>query len=170
MKKYFLFLLLPILAISLSGCFKSGAEKSVEKKLEKKIEKQTGGQANVDIDKGNTKLTLTDDEGGGTINIDSSGNLDLPEEWPDDVKVYPADIISSMVGEDGLNLVQQTDDKPKDVIDWYDKKYSKWEKSAAMDIGGSIMRTYDRGSESFTVVVTTAEGKTMISDTYMANK
>ncbi len=166
MKKYFLFLLLPILAISLSGCFKSSAEKSIEKK----IEKQTGGQAKIDIDKGNTRFTLTDDKGGGTVNIDSSGDLNLPESWPDDIEVYSADIVSTITSDDGLNLVQQTEDEPKDVVEWYDNKYSKWEKSASMDIGGSIMRTYDRGSESFTVVVTTAEGKTMISNTYMANK
>ena len=167
MKKYFLFIFLPVLTISLSGCFKKPSEKIIEKS----IEKETGGQVQVDIDNDGSRVTYTDKESGTQVNIDTGGNLELPEEWPSDVKVYSnAGILSSTSGDDGVNLVLTTEDSPDEVVAWYDEEFADWEQVGAMNIGNSIMRTYDFGSKSFTVVVTTAEGQTMISNTFINNK
>lgn len=166
MKKYFLFVFLPVLAFSLSGCFKKPAEKAVEKQ----ISDSSGNKANVEINDKGAKISFQDEGGNGEIKIDTEGGLDLPKGWPDYVKVYPARAISNVTSDEGINFVQQTYDSPEDVIAWYDNQYKDWDQVAAMDIGGSVMRAYDRGSESFSIVVTTTDDKTMISNTYLENK
>lgn len=166
MKKFFLFSLLPLLVLSLTGCFK----KSTEKTLEQTIARQTDGQVEVDFDNDQTRVTFQDQEDGTQVQIDTAGDLDLPAGWPDDIELYAGNIVSAVTAPDGLSVMTQTKDQASQVAAWYDQQLAakNWERVAAMEIADSIMRTYEQGSQGFTLVIGSSEGETTISHTYVA--
>lgn len=167
MKKYFLYALLPILALSLSGCFK----KTSEKVLEKKIEKQTNGQVEIDLDGTDTKMTFEDESSGAKMEIDTTGDLDLSKEWPSEIELYnDAKLISSLTNADGMNVTMQSEKTPDEIVGWYDEAYKDWQQTASLSVAGSIMRTYDQGKFTFTVVISNQPEGVLISNTFVKNE
>jgi hypothetical protein len=86
---YSLLSALAVLAVILTGCGNSVAQKASEKALENAIEKETGGQAKVDINNNNYKVESKDGK------IEVGQNVNLPDGFPKDVYVIGGNIISA---------------------------------------------------------------------------
>ena len=135
MKKIMVLVVVISLAIfmlfSASGCnlgekiAEKATEKALEKAIEEGIENEGGGEAEVDIDEGKTKIST--DEGEFTI----GQGAELPDGFPDVVPVYSnITILSSLTStENGLQTFSvsgTTGDSVDEVFDWYESQLGGW--------------------------------------------
>lgn len=99
-QKMFLMAIVFALSITLSGCSftEKASEKAGEKILEKSLESQTGQKVDVDSKNGASTIKTED----GTMSFSEDGNLKLPDNFPEDIFIYPdAKIGSSATGDSG---------------------------------------------------------------------
>ena len=160
MKNKILFsLLIVLLAIGLSGC-KSPQEKATEKVIENAFEVSDQGKVDVDIDKGKQTIKFSDKEGGGSLQIDNNGNLDIPKEWPKEIKVYKkAKVISVLDNQGDLQFITQTNDNVDKIRQWYEKELvdNNWNKVTVMDMGDTWIGSYKKDKQQVNITITINE-------------
>ncbi len=160
MKNKILFsLLIVLLAIGLSGC-KSPQEKATEKVIENAFEASDQGKVDVDIDKGKQTIKFSDKEGGGSLQIDNNGNLNVPKEWPKEIKVYKkAKVISVLDNQGDLQFITQTNDNVDKIRQWYEKELvdNNWNKVTVMDMGDTWIGSYKKDKQQVNITITTNE-------------
>lgn len=104
-------IILPAIALTLSGCGKSVSQIVSEKATESLIETQTGGAVNVDIDKNNVRMNING------ANLESGSNLKLPDNFPKDVYLIDGNIIASFSDEtDNQFSISIESNKPMDEL------------------------------------------------------
>jgi len=160
MKNKILFSLLVILlAIGVSGC-KSPQEKATEKVVENAFEASGQGKMDVDIDKGKQTIKFSDKEGGGSLQIDNNGNLEVPKKWPKEIKVYKkAKVISVLDNQDTIQFIIQSNDNVDNLKKWYADELagSDWDKVTVMDMGDTWIASYKKDNQQISVTVAVNE-------------
>jgi hypothetical protein len=110
----------------------AGCGNLAEKAAETAVEGATG----VDIEDDGDSVTIETDE--GTVEI-GSGEGELPEDFPDDVPVYDAEITSQgkVSTSDGTmwTVVLSTGDSYADVVSWYKDELAgtDWQQDALLE-------------------------------------
>ena len=136
-----------------SGCFGQNiAEKIAEEAIEKAIESDSG--ENVDIDFDDDEITIKSDDGEVSIGMGS----DLPDNFPDNVPVYPdMEIISSWSvtedDKDSYSINGLTEDAGDDVFAWYKESLSGWEIENEFSASGDDVKTSSLSAKSGGLVV-----------------
>lgn len=88
-----------------------------ERVVEEAIEAETGGEADVDANSGT--VTLRGEEGAVTF-AGSDGGVELPDDFPDTIPVYPDALAIQYVSTgDGVQAGFRVDAAVGDVRDWY---------------------------------------------------
>lgn len=143
------------------------SEKITEKVIEKAIESEGGDNVDIDLDDG--EMTIESDD--GEVNI--STGADLPDNFPDNVPVYPdMEIISSWAvtedDKDSYSINGLTDDAGDDVFAWYKSKLSGWDIENEFSASGDDVKTSSLSAKSgglvtvIMVVETEDEGTNII--------
>jgi hypothetical protein len=98
-----------------------------------------------------------------------SGNR-LPENWPDDVPVYPdAKVVYSAAvtteGQDGLALTLSTSHTLAQVVKFYNETLAAkgWTALSTLESGGTSIIGAEKGDRVFAASITNTGGQTMIS-------
>ncbi len=136
-----------------SGCFGQNiAEKIAEEAIEKAIESDSGENVDIDFDDG--EITIESDDGEVSIGMGS----DLPDNFPDNVPVYPdMEIISSWFvtedDKDSYSINGLTEDAGSDVFAWYKESLSGWEIENEFSASGDDMKTSSLSAKSGGLVV-----------------
>ena len=143
------------------------SEKITEEVIEKAIESEGGENVDIDLDDG--EMTIESDD--GEVNI--SMGADLPDNFPDNVPVYPdMEIISSWAvtedDKDSYSINGLTDDAGDDVFAWYKSKLSGWDIENEFSASGDDVKTSSLSAKSgglvtvIMVVETEDEGTNII--------
>lgn len=153
-KKILFVLILPLVALSLSGCTpkKSLSQKTAEKMAEKAIESQTG--ANVDIDSNGDEVTIRSED--GNVTYSAGGNVSLPENFPKELIVAgDAKISVAISSEEGASVSYITNESQENIT----KKYldsltdAGWDKVMELSTTDGNMLSFEKGEGSITVSV-----------------
>lgn len=145
----------------LVGC---GGESAVENAMEQQIEEETGEEANVVID--DTSMRVETEE--GTVEI---GSASLPENWPEDVAVYPNAAVSysaavnSENGEPQMAFVITTDDSVTAVAAFYKDQLmaNGWTMEAAMEAGTMTILSGSKDDRIVSLVINGSEEQTSVT-------
>ncbi len=135
------------LTLALAGC----AQKAEEATAEAAIEASTGGKADVDIDGGNTKITMQTEDGQATINAGS--NVALPADFPKDV-VLAKDhkIVSVFTAQGATSMAYTTSATLADLVAEQDAamKAQGWTQTMSMnaDAKSSLLAFSKEGREA----------------------
>lgn len=147
----FVFLSL-ILVITLTACGKSVSERISEKTMEKALENSTGGQADVDINDGNTKVK-TDE---GTVEVGE--NVSLPVNFPKDLYVPEGKILSavSTAENEGYSVMVDTDKTMEELFSTYQTKFIEngWKITSTMNLGEMASVVAEKGGFTSAVTIT----------------
>ena len=136
-----------------SGCFgQNVAEKIAEEVIEKAIEDEGGENVDIDLDDG--EMTIESDDGEVSIAMGE----DLPDNFPDNVPVYPdMEIISSWAvtedNKDSYSVNGLTEDAGDDVFAWYKDSLSGWEIENEFSASGDDVKTSSLSATSGGLVV-----------------
>jgi len=153
---------------SVSGCFNMGqkvAEKIAEEAIEKSIEGEDG-EAEVNI--GEEGVSIKSDEGEITMGED----VDLPDDFPKVVPVYPDMKISSswestQDGKDTFSISASTSDPGSTVFDWYKSQMTDWENEGEYTSKSDGYSTFniaaDNGTYSINVIIMETEEGTIVT-------
>ena len=131
------------------------SEKASDKIAEKAVEAQTGGNASVDINKG--QLNIKTDQ--GSLNF-QSGQTTLPDGFPSDVPLYSGATITSsaaMNQPDGKAFMVQfkSADAPDKVSAFYKEKLAgTFQSKADVNANGQLMGMYATADEKRSVQIT----------------
>ncbi len=160
------------------------AEKVTEEVIEKAIEGGSGGDVEIDSDKG--EVTIRDDEGETTISGDDEtveiksgddeavfgADTELPEDFPDSVPLYDGISLTSYwkTSEDdstSFSITAVSEDSVDDIFGWYKDQLGGWEISSEFtvesDEGKNSSFTANNGEIELTIMVMeTDEGTTMV--------
>ncbi len=161
-----------LILVFAGGCLgQKISEKITEKVAEEIIEKaiESEGGENVDIDLDDGEMTIESDDGEVSISM----GADLPDNFPDNVPVYPdMEIISSWAvtedDEDSYSISGLTDDAGDDVFAWYKSKLSGWDienefTASGDDVKTSSLSAKSGGLEMFLMVIESEEEGTIIN-------
>lgn len=162
-KFYFLLPVLTLAILTLAGCGKSISQKAGELTAEKMIEAQSGGKANVDIDRNNVKIETEQGK------FESGENVKLPSNFPADIYIIDGTIkvaVTDQAGE-GQTVSIETDKSVEEVSALYQEKLKSfgWEIAGTMNFGESATIVAEKDNRSVSVVVIRSDDKTTVSIT-----
>ena len=136
-----------------SGCEKI-TEKVTETVIERAIEKETGGEVDIEADKG-VSFKGKDNQGREVIYDAKSGTV--PDTWPSDVPVYPGVTVkASLQGNGNRTLVLESSDSPEKVVAFYKAKLGGMKQDADMNMNGSMLLSFDDAPKHRKVLITAA--------------
>jgi hypothetical protein len=139
--------------LAASGCEKI-TEKVTETVIERAIEKETGGEVDIEADKG-VSFKGKDNQGRDVVYDAKSGKV--PDNWPSDVPVYPGVTVkASLQGNGNRTLVLESTDSPEKVVAFYKGKLSGMKQEADMNMNGSMMLSFDDTPKQRKVLITAA--------------
>ena len=142
-----------LILVLASGCFGQNiAEKIAEEAIEKAIESDSGENVDIDLDDG--EMTIESDDGDVSIGM----GADLPDNFPDNVPVYPdMEIISSWSvtedNKDSYSINGLTEDAGSDVFAWYKENLDGWEIENEFSASGDDVKTSSLSAKSGGLVV-----------------
>src|SRR3989339_1335593 len=150
--KFFGLISVAILTLALSGCGQSTSEIIGEKTIEKMIEEQSGGQAQVDLDKGSMKIESAD----GTF--EAGENTTLPTDFPEDIYVIEGKIISAITNPaiENFSVSIETDKNLDEVSAIYQEKLKdeNWKITGTMNFGEAVSIVASKDGRSASVMAT----------------
>lgn len=131
-----------VLALALAGC--GGNERTVE----------TGdGTITAEQDGEQVRIEGKTEEGRGYEGRFGE-DVELPDDFPADVPIYPgARVQGTMLAEGNRMVTLATSDAAAKVAAFYEERLgaSGWEAAARMDMGGSRMLSFQKGERTATV-------------------
>lgn len=126
-----------------NGCEKiteKVAQKVTEKAVEHALEKQTGAKVDLDSD-GKGSISVRSDK--GNLDINGAGGGKVPDNWPQDVPLYPGGQIGTSLSNDTLQMVSvSTPDSPDKAIEFYKAKFASWKQEGTMSNGQNTLISY----------------------------
>lgn len=135
-----------------SGCGSNLGEKI----MEKTIESQTGGNVDLNADKG--EMTIKTDQ--GEISVSGEGNATLNKDFPQDIYIAPdAQIIMSLAnGQDGsYSVVYTTGMEIEEIYSKYKEELNanSWsaDNQTELTFEGSKTLFFKKGTQSLTLIV-----------------
>ncbi len=138
--------------VLVAACQKKTEEKAAEKAMEKTIEKETGHKANVEINK--NKVVVEQKE--GKAEIAREGTLELPDNFPKDIYIYPgAKVLMSFSQKEGITVTLATDDDLDEVAAKYKEEMPKkgWSVETSMKMQQVRMFGYKKGNKNVTIQI-----------------
>ena len=160
-KFYFLFSVAVVLSLSLAGCGKSVSQKASEKTAEKIIEKQTGGKADVDINKGNVKVETKEGK------MEAGENVKLPSDFPKDIYVIDGTIKAAISDQarDSQTISIETDKSMDEVSSLYQEKLKSdgWKITGTMAYGDVSTVVAEKDNRTASVVISKGDNKTTVT-------
>lgn len=160
-----------VAAISLMGLgcnpFQAAQEKMEQKVADSiaggVLSKATGGNVNLDTEKGQMKFK--DNKTGSTVSIGE--NMEIPEDFPKDVPVYPgakANSIMTSTTEKTANATLTSGDDAVKITKWYEEKFKGegWTEENSSTINDVEVREYSKDQVKITLSIwpNKDEGKT----------
>jgi len=125
-----------------SGCDKIGeklAQKATEAAVEHALEKQTGAKVDLNSD-GKGSISVHSDKGNLDIN---AGGGKVPDNWPQDVPLYPGAKVDTSVSNDALQMVSvSTADSPEKAQEFYKAKFASLKQESTMSNGQQTLISY----------------------------
>ena len=141
---------------ALTGCKKTN-DKVAEKVIQKAVKNSLGKDSNVDVDiNGNgKKVTVKNKETGEYVETSAKGDLEIPAEWPAEIKIYkPSKLVFVANNVGGIQLTFQTDDSLEKIKNWNIEQVKKsgWQEIMNMDVAGNWMGTYQKNDNQISFV------------------
>jgi hypothetical protein len=136
-------------------------QKAAEKTAEKAIEQATGGEAQVDISKSGEKITVETEEGKLTI-----GEGQLPENFPQNMPIYPGSKITSTSSNDENQVVIfSSEDELEKVSSYYKKELADagWKIESTSTIANAAIYSFSDQQIKGAVIISQAEKGTQIT-------
>jgi len=149
MKKLYLFFII-VSVIFLAGCFnkKSAVDNRIEKNIKQTYEER-GENVDVNIDTEKGELTFENKDQGVLVKTSEQGDLELPDDWPKEVKVYPnGKLVAVVKNDEGMHITIKVDDGLDKIKKWYDEQMQKtdWQSEMNFNMGASWMSSYKKGN------------------------
>jgi hypothetical protein len=150
------------LALASAGC-KRFAERAREKAEEKAIQKQTGGQVDLDTEKGT--LRIVTDAGAVTVGTGAK----VPDDFPKAVPIYPGSTVAFAAttretGKEAWTVNLETRDSKEAVAAYYKSNLGGFTQASNMELGTSIMQVWQGPKYDVTLIMATeADSKTDIT-------
>ncbi len=144
-RKKFLFIVLSLLLVVLVGC-KRSSDKATEKTIEN-VYKSQGENVDVSIDSRKGEVSFENKEQGISVKTSEQGNLEVPDEWPKEVEIYPGGkLVAVFKNEGNIQLTIQTNDSFDKVKAWYDKlmRETDWQQEMNINMGDSWIASYKK--------------------------
>jgi len=117
------------------------------------------GEGHVDVDQGTVNY-----QGKNGETMRYGDNVQLPEDFPQDVKVYPqAKIMIVNNSTDGASLTAQTPDALDVTTHWYEEQYADWTKSTSTSSAGYEMRVFENDLVQITVMISNSDNVTTVT-------
>lgn len=161
MKFYSLLSLAVILSLFLAGCGKSITQRASEKAAEKIIEKQTGGKADVDVDKGNVKIETEEGK------MEAGENIKLPSDFPKDIYVIEGTIKAAIYDQarGGQTISIETDKSMDEVYSLYQEKLKSdgWKITGTMAYGDVSSVVAEKDNRTASVIISKSDNKTTVT-------
>jgi hypothetical protein len=155
-----LYIILPIIALALTGCGKSISQMASEKIAEKAIEAGTGGKAKVDVNNKGVKMETKDG------NIETGDDVKSPANFPSDVFVIDGKIKAAIVdtASDNFSLTIETDKSMSNASVLYQDKLKAdgWKITGTMNFGESASVIAEKDTRNISVMFTKSDTKTMV--------
>lgn len=148
-----------LLSVAALGC-----DKLKEKAAERELEKATGGEVDIDRDKGQVDLKTKDPDGKQT-HVQLGKSATLPPDFPKSVPIYPgAQVIATInmgEGKRGAMVTLTSADKPETVIGYYKKSLASYKVDNEVNLGGvTMISATDATGMQLTVTITKADDGT----------
>ncbi len=158
-------------ALALTGC---GGEKAAEQIAETAIKANLGEDAeNVDIDidseSESFSMSIRGEQGG--MNVAAGENAKLPDNFPEDVPLYPGtklQVVSTMADNNMFMVQGSTPDAADKVIAHLGKEASAkgWSESMSMNMGaGQRMINYEKDNRILHFMIVREDNLTQVSVT-----
>jgi hypothetical protein len=107
-----------------SGCEKiteKVTQKVTESALEHTLEEQTGAKVDLNSD-GKGSISVKSDK--GSLQFSGAGGK-IPDNWPQDVPVYPGAKVETSISNDAVQMVSvSTTDSPDQAVEFYKQKFA----------------------------------------------
>jgi len=154
-KLFVLSIVLAIGVLGLSGCGKSISDRMTESL----IEKSTGGQADVNTNDGNIKVSV---EG---MNIETGDNVSLPKDFPTDVYLPENKLLSAMTSEKSYTVSLEVKETQAEIFETYKQKIadSGWKIVTSGDFGGMQTVNAEKDNRILSIIVSPGQqGRTAV--------
>lgn len=150
-----------------AGC--NPAERAAERAIERSAEQNAGRDVNVDLDTNDNRMTVTDEETGGSVTAGES--VEFPNDFPSDIPRYPngtPKMVSSNLGGNQAGYLIQTTDTKDDILNWFRDETSAWSQVSSLDVQGMAMLSFERseGGSTYSLTISVMEDD---SDSGMQN-
>jgi hypothetical protein len=140
------------------GCGRKTSEAVAEKAMESAIAKQTGGKADVDLNKDHVRIQTKE----GQMTLSTGGNATVPATFPKDIPLYPgASVKMALEVPEGYTLNLATQDPVAKVAETYLKEMAdrEWSKEMSMDMGGNSMLGFKKEGRTLNLVIAAEKGQ-----------
>jgi hypothetical protein len=143
---------LAFLAASSAGGCKRLAERAQEKAEERAVQKQTGGQVDIDSEKGTLRIVSD----GGAITVGTGSTV--PDDFPKVVPSYPGSTVafaatSHELGKEGWTINLETRDSKDKVAAYYKANLSGFTQASTMELGTSLMQVWQSPKYDVTLIL-----------------
>lgn len=136
-------------------------EKTAEKMAEEAIEKQTGEEADINIEDGETEVKTKD----GKATLKTGASVDLPDDFPEDVYICDNPNIIQTVGAEGSYIVvYQTEMSSEDIANSYmtEMKKEGWKLEGESNQANQKIRAFKKDERSTGVIISKADHLTRV--------
>lgn len=131
-----------------------------DRAAERAIENASGGDADVDVQGGTTRVTTSE----GTVTV---GEQELPADWPTDVPAYPGSTIQAAgtVNGQGKGALFQTSDASADVVAYYKTQLAAggWTMDTVAAMGSISVLSASKEGRTVAIQIAASEGQTIIT-------
>ena len=164
---------LPVIlaGLALAGC---GGDQLAEKAAETAVKANTseqGQEVDVDIDSEKQSFSMSVQGESGSMDMTAGENAKLPDDFPEDVPLYPGmklQVVSTMDGQEMHMIQGSTGDDLETVAARLakDAQSNGWTEAMSMNMGAQQrMLNYTQGDRILNYAVMREEGATQISVT-----
>jgi len=130
-----------------------------------------GGEKTVETDEGTLRIdrddqTVTLEAEGEKFEMKTGEGVELPDDFPKDVPVYPsATILTSMTSAEGIMVSTQSTADPTQVVSFYKEKMEGegWTVEAEMNMGPQRIISFTKDDRKLMVTAGSQGDKTLIS-------
>jgi hypothetical protein len=139
-------------------------EESVEPKLETFTIETEEGAFQVEADEEGIRIS-GEEEGGGAVAGQFGEAVEIPDQFPTDVPLYPdAKVVAAMMTEGQGMLTLRTGDDPDQVADFLRKQFEEegWSFGSELDLMGQQMLAFEKGDRIGAVQISREESETTI--------
>ena len=144
------------------GCGQKASESLAEKMVERAIKSEDGQDADVQLTEEGISIKSKD----GQFSMSSGENVKLPDNFPEDIPLYPeAQLRMTTSSADGMSVSQTTPDPVSTVAEKLKSNMTKngWTEETAVNMQGNVILSYEKGERQASLTVMRADDETLIT-------